>query len=142
MSASYVPYTTKPAQSRSLVIDLSRFWEILDHCPGSTDGGASSSLFGSSLYGGQPRPQPEVSSTSPLPEPTRIGVPSPTVSQARVLHAHVSAGSQEPTLGHHGLSHAPADQQDPLSILADNYFAQGQDFLVRGTEDWFTTADL
>ncbi|KAL1997081.1 hypothetical protein VTN49DRAFT_7946 [Thermomyces lanuginosus] len=144
VSASYVPYTTKQAPSRSLVIDLSRFWEILDYSPGSTDTGASSSLFGPSLYGGQPRPQPEVSSTSPLPEPTRIGVPSPTVSQARAhtQSNHNLAGSLQPQALGPDSSHAPADQQDPLSILADNYFAQGQDFLVRGTEDWFTTADL
>lgn len=30
---------------------------------------------------------------------------------------------------------------DQYSMLAENFFAQGQDFL-RNTEDWFTTGNL
>lgn len=136
VSASYVPYSR--TQDKSLVIDLSRFWEILDYSSGFSDNRGS--LFGSTLFSESATRAHEVSSTTPLPEPTRIGVSSRTAHQTP---SNAGALRQDPE---HGFDTGMLSTQldiygDQYSMLAENFFAQGQDFL-RNTEDWFTTGNL
>jgi hypothetical protein len=136
VSASYVPYTR--TQDKGLVIDLSRFWEILDYSSGFSDD--RSSLFGPTLFSGSTARAPEVSSTTPLPEPTRIGVASrtthPTPSNVELVHQNPDSRFDNRLL--------PTQLDiygEQYSMLAENFFGQGQDFL-RTTEDWFTAGNL
>ncbi|EEA23112.1 C6 transcription factor, putative [Talaromyces marneffei ATCC 18224] len=135
VTASYVPYTR--TQDKSLVIDLSRFWEILDYSSGFSD--ERSSLFGSTLFSESGNKAHEVSSTTPLPEPTRIRV-SRRTSQ---VPGDTQLAPQEPDQGFDSnmLLTQTDIYGDQYSMLAENFFAQGQDFL-RNTEDWFTTGIL
>jgi hypothetical protein len=135
VSASYVPYTR--TQDESLVIDLSRFWEILDYSSGFSD--ERSSLFGSTLFSESGNKAHEVSSTTPLPEPTRIRV-SRRTSQAPGNNAAVPQEADH-TIDTGILPTQMDIHGDQYSMLAENFFAQGQDFL-RNTEDWFTTGNL
>lgn len=116
-----------------MLIDLSRFWEILEY---SSNGDATSArrMFGDSLYAGPPKFDVEVSQTSPLPEPTRLDV----------QHGHPHTPSQEYNIGApfpDGLQYTmdalasprPASfLNDEFSILATNFFSQGQEFLRSG----------
>ncbi|GAB1192365.1 hypothetical protein APSETT444_001556 [Aspergillus pseudonomiae] len=72
VSASYQPESG--AQNKSLLIDLSRFWEILEYSSNS-DSDSARRMFGDSLYSEPPTFTGEVSQTSPLPEPFRLGPP-------------------------------------------------------------------
>ncbi|EED14931.1 C6 transcription factor, putative [Talaromyces stipitatus ATCC 10500] len=136
VSASYVPYSR--TQDKSLVIDLSRFWEILDYSSGFSD--ERSSLFGSTLFSESRNKAHEVSSTTPLPEPTRIRVSRRTSQQATGNSGTIpeesgydfDTGLLPSEINIHG---------DQYSMLAENFFSQGQDFL-RNTEDWFTAGNL
>jgi hypothetical protein len=83
---------------------------------------------------------PEVSNTSPLPEPTRIGTLQKTPLQTRQDSNNVPRGANQAVDA--GILSTPSDiTNDQFSILAENFFSQGQDFL-RGAEDWFTTGNL
>ncbi|KAJ5168995.1 uncharacterized protein N7482_004589 [Penicillium canariense] len=126
-------YQSDPdAQNQSLLIDLSRFWEILEYSSNS-DANSARRLFGDSLYTGPSPANAEVSQTSPLPAPTRIGEERPASLQSprfgsNAAFADYSANSlvspQQLTL-----------TNDDFSILATNFFSQGQEFL-RGGDTW------
>lgn len=135
VAASYVPYSR--TQDKSLVIDLSRFWEILDYSSGFSD--ERSSLFGSTLFSESRNKAHEVSSTTPLPEPTRIRV------SRRTSQIPGSSAAIPQEIDHTVDSRMLPTQMDiygdQYSMLAENFFAQGQDFL-RNTEDWFTAGNL
>ncbi|KAH8704171.1 putative C6 transcription factor [Talaromyces proteolyticus] len=136
VEASYVPYAQ--AQNKTLLIDLSRFWEILDYSSSVSD--TTNSLFGPSLYLGSTTRVPEVSNTSPLPQPTRIGsshsTPRQTPRNSNFMAQNVSQNMDT------GLLTTPVDPyDDQFSMLAENFFTQGQDF-IRNPEDWFSTGNL
>ncbi|KAL1987504.1 hypothetical protein VTN96DRAFT_3431 [Rasamsonia emersonii] len=149
VSASYLPYAQ--TQNKSLLIDLSRFWEILDYSSvWFSDTTAGRRLFGPSLYSEPPATAPEVSSTSPLPEPTRLGGSSSSQQPSRDRDPNnnnniVSSGcAASQSLDTGGIPPTTASMDlvnDEFSILAENFFSQGQDFL-RGAEDWFNTGNL
>lgn len=82
---------------------------------------------------------PEVSNTSPLPEPTRIETSQKTPLQTPETNILVPDASQPRDTA--SLSQPLDIGNDQFSILAENFFSQGQDFL-RGGEDWFTTGNL
>lgn len=148
VSASYLPYAQ--TQNKSLLIDLSRFWEILDYSSvwfSNTTAAAGRRLFGPSLYSEPPATAPEVSSTSPLPEPTRLSQTSrdrdPNNNDNIVSSGcALDTGGIQPTTTATATATASMDLvTDEFSILAENFFSQGQDFL-RGAEDWFNTGNL
>lgn len=119
------------AQNQSLLIDLSRFWEILEYSSNS-DADSARRLFGDSLYTGPPPVAAEVSQTSPLPAPTRIGEERP--SNFRSPNTGIDAGfpgSHDYATG----SLVSTLTNDEFSILATNFFSQGQEFL-RGGDTW------
>ncbi|RLL98765.1 hypothetical protein CFD26_103276 [Aspergillus turcosus] len=134
VSASYQPEPR--AQNKSLLIDLSRFWEILEYSF-NRDMGSARRLFGDSLYCEPPSIDMEVSQTSPLPEPTRLNshseqsYPGSRMSEygfqsALPVGSHFAMGS---TIS----PRHPDFFNDELSILATNFFSQGQEFL-RGSD--------
>ncbi|KAJ5272775.1 hypothetical protein N7478_007900 [Penicillium angulare] len=131
-------YQSNPGdQNQSLLIDLSRFWEILEYSSNS-DAGSARRLFGDSLYNGPPSLAAEVSQTSPLPAPTRLTAQedrSPGLqSQSFATSTAFPSDSTYPTAS------LVSPQQlsltnDDFSILATNFFSQGQEFL-RGGDTW------
>lgn len=131
VSASYQPESGN--QNKSLLIDLSRFWEILEYSSNS-DGDSARRMFGDSLYCEPPTFTTEVSQTSPLPEPTRInseqGV-THTPSSNYELQVPFLAEPQGTTVSMG--SPRPTDLlADEFSILATSFFSQGQEFLRTG----------
>lgn len=130
-------YQSDPnAQNQSLLIDLSKFWEILEYSSNS-DADSARRLFGDSLYAGPSTANPEVSQTSPLPAPTRIGEerPGSLQSPGGGFGASAAAGFAD----YSGQSLVSPQQltltNDEFSILATNFFSQGQEFL-RGGDTW------
>ncbi|OOQ86125.1 C6 transcription factor [Penicillium brasilianum] len=124
------------AQNQSLLIDLSKFWEILEYSSNS-DADSARRLFGDSLYAGPSTANPEVSQTSPLPAPTRIGEERPASFQSPGggFGANAATGFAD----YSGQSLVSPQQltltNDEFSILATNFFSQGQEFL-RGGDTW------
>ncbi|KAB8211736.1 hypothetical protein BDV34DRAFT_185163 [Aspergillus parasiticus] len=127
VSASYQPESG--AQNKSLLIDLSRFWEILEYSSNS-DSDSARRMFGDSLYSEPPTFAGEVSQTSPLPEPFRLGPQqglSPSPMPQYGLQTPFPAGP--PYTIEPGNSPRPDVLDDEFSILAANFFSQGQEFL-------------
>jgi hypothetical protein len=130
-------YQSDPgAQNQSLLIDLSRFWEILEYSSNS-DTDSARRLFGESLYAGSSSSGAEVSQTSPLPAPFRLSVQEEGASniQAQTLSANTAFPGQD-----YSSSSLVSPQQltlsnDEFSILAANFFSQGQEFLRSG-DNW------
>ncbi|KAJ5738004.1 hypothetical protein N7493_001159 [Penicillium malachiteum] len=124
-------YQSDPSdQNQSLLIDLSRFWEILEYASNS-DADSARRLFGNSLYAGPSTAAVEVSQTSPLPAPTRLTQEErPSHSQTRDYSTTVVSGA-----GYHSSVVSPEQlmfTNDDFSILATNFFSQGQEFLRCG----------
>lgn len=131
VSASYQP--DPGAQNKSLLIDLSRFWEILEYSSNS-DADSARRLFGDSLYTGPPAFAAEMSQTSPLPEPTRLSS-DPTQWQLQSPEYGVSPevpGRTDSAMGVFDSSRPLDMLNDEFSILATNFFSQGQEFLRSG----------
>jgi hypothetical protein len=78
VSASYHTSENPQTPNRGLLIDLSRFWEILEYSSASEL--LNGRLFGPSLYTDRKNAIHEVSNTASLPEPTRLGSASMGVS--------------------------------------------------------------
>ncbi|KAF7590441.1 hypothetical protein BBP40_002845 [Aspergillus hancockii] len=127
VSASYQPESG--AQNKSLLIDLSRFWEILEYSS-TSDSDSARRMFGDSLYSEPPTFAAEVSQTSPLPEPFRLS------SQHELSHASTPQYNLQPPIPigaqytvEPGTTPRPDLLDDEFSILAANFFSQGQEFL-------------
>ena len=135
VSATYQP--DPDTQNQSLLIDLSRFWEILEYSS-NNDIDSARRLFGDSLCTGPPPVAAEVSQTSPLPAPSRLNASDEHSSGVR----HQSFGTNTEFAGaqDYSTSGLVSPQQltfsnDDFSILATNFFSQGQEFLRSG-ENW------
>lgn len=135
-------YQSDPdAQNQSLLIDLSRFWEILEYSSNS-DADSARRLFGNSLYAGPSTVAAEVSQTSPLPAPTRIGEERASNFQSPNHGAHHAfPGSHDYGTGSLVSPHQLTLTNDEFSILAANFFSQGQEFL-RGGDTWDNIGNL
>ncbi|KAJ5653159.1 hypothetical protein N7490_000162, partial [Penicillium lividum] len=131
-------YQSDPGvQNQSLLIDLSRFWEILEYSSNS-DVDSARRLFGDSLYTGPPSVATEVSQTSPLPAPTRLITQEE--SSSTLQSPNFNSNSVFPSGHDYPTNSLVAPQQlalsnDEFSILATNFFSQGQEFL-RGGDSW------
>lgn len=130
-------YQSDPdAQNQSLLIDLSRFWEILEYSSNS-DADSARRLFGDSLHFRPSSAGVEVSQTSPLPAPFRLTAQEEgtSTSQAHSFSANAVFPGQD-----YSSNSLVSPQQltlfnDEFSILATNFFSQGQEFLRSG-ENW------
>ncbi|OQD96766.1 hypothetical protein PENVUL_c087G05419 [Penicillium vulpinum] len=130
-------YQSDPgAQNQSLLIDLSRFWEILEYSSNS-DTDSARRLFGESLYAGSSSMGGEVSQTSPLPAPFRLsaqGGDTPNTG-SQSFSANTGFPSQDyPASSLVSPQHLTLSN-DEFSILAANFFSQGQEFLRSG-DNW------
>ncbi|KAJ5661753.1 uncharacterized protein N7477_009369 [Penicillium maclennaniae] len=129
-------YQSDPeAHNQSLLIDLSKFWEILEYSSNS-DTDSARRLFGDSLYSGPTLVAAEVSQTSPLPAPTRIG----EEKASNYTTPNLGANNAFPGAHDYHAGSLVSPQQltltnDEFSILATNFFSQGQEFL-RGGDTW------
>ncbi|CAI7677212.1 unnamed protein product [Penicillium pancosmium] len=144
VSATYQP--DPDTENQSLLIDLSRFWEILEYSS-NNDTDSARRLFGDSLCTGPPPVAAEVSQTSPLPAPSRLNASdehSSSVVQQQSFGAGTGAGTGTDTTfdgaQDYSTSGLLSPQQltlsnDDFSILASNFFSQGQEFLRSG-ENW------
>ncbi|CAI7607356.1 unnamed protein product [Penicillium bialowiezense] len=129
-------YQSDPgAQNQSLLIDLSRFWEILEYSSNS-DVESARRLFGASLYSGSSAGA-EVSQTSPLPAPFRLSAQEEGTPNfpAQSFNGNTAFPGQD-----YGSNPLVSPQQlnlsnDEFSILATNFFSQGQEFLRSG-DNW------
>lgn len=124
VSSSYQPNPN--AQNKSLTIDLSRFWEILEYSSNS-DTTSAKRMFGDSLYAGPPTFDQDVSQTSPLPEPTRLDL-------QREQAGYAQQDYNIPMQGLQSMDPVASTQQtslldDEFAILATSFFSQGQDFM-------------
>ncbi|KAI2788461.1 hypothetical protein POX_e06477 [Penicillium oxalicum] len=125
-------YQSDPsAENQSLLIDLSKFWEILEYSSNS-DAASARRLFGDSLYAGPSTTNPEVSQTSPLPAPTRIGEERSASLQSPGTFAGNAAGFADYTATSVVSPQQLTLTNDEFSILATNFFSQGQEFLRSG----------
>ncbi|PYH40757.1 putative C6 transcription factor [Aspergillus saccharolyticus JOP 1030-1] len=130
VSASYQP--ASGLLNKYLLIDLSRFWEILEYSSNS-DTDSARRMFGDSLYSEPPAIAAEVSQTSPLPEPFRLQSHHTSASSPgsqRNVPTSLLTGEQCP-MGSMSSPRSPDPMNDEFSILAANFFSQAQDFLPR-----------
>jgi hypothetical protein len=130
-------YQSDPgAQNQSLLIDLSRFWEILEYSSNS-DTDSARRLFGDSLYAGSSSAGAEVSQTSPLPAPFRLNVQGEdtTNTRSQPLGTNTAFPSQDYPANSLLSPHHLTLSNDEFSILAANFFSQGQEFLRSG-DNW------
>ena len=136
VSASYHDPTSQQNADSRVFIDLNLFWEIIEFSVVKKDQPqAANPYFGASLTSfGSAAHSEEVLRTRPLPRPTRIG--------SDVPHGPEDAGSAIDMLLPVSASN-PTDSVadllsgvDETSILAQNYFALGQDF-VGNLDDWW-----
>jgi hypothetical protein len=131
--------------TRELLMDLGLFWEILEYSSGSDP--LNGPLFGPSLYVERTRQPVNISSTTALPEPTRLetlNVPQRAVPQREALNRNPDTPATEQntntsrqrddenqsTVG----SSAPGRRalgysDEELAVLADSFFSQRQGFI-------------
>ncbi|KAJ5549821.1 hypothetical protein N7535_002237 [Penicillium sp. DV-2018c] len=130
-------YQSDPeAQNQSLLIDLSRFWEILEYSSNS-DTDSARRLFGDSLYVGSSSAGAEVSQTSPLPAPFRLSAEegdTPNI-QPQSFGDNAAFPAQDYVANPMVAPQQLALSNDEYSILAANFFSQGQEFLRSG-DNW------
>ena len=136
MSASYRDPASQQVPESRVFIDLNLFWEIIESSLVTELPQTAKSYFGASLASyRQPVHSEEVLRTRLLPEPTRIG----SDASRRIDDAGSASTSQPQTLVSDPANGA-ADLLPPVdgdaSILAQNYFALGDD-LVGNLDDWW-----
>jgi hypothetical protein len=110
-------------------IDLSLFWEILESCFTSDQSAAAEGYFGPSLLSKHAhRTSTNLVSGRLLPRPTRLDPDTSTTSTP----------AMPSTVPQDQLQSDPtnfASIDDQLQVLAQSYFAQGQDFV--NLDDWW-----
>jgi len=123
--------------NRGLLIDLARFWEILEYSSASEISSLSGTIFGPSLYTNRNRHlTSEFSETSALPETTRIGNFITTEPGDDGALGGLLGGVESTPLGY---------SSDELAVLAESFF-NTQDFGnqggLDGVDEWWNTGNL
>lgn len=130
------------APNRGLLIDLGRFWEILEYSSASENSSLSGKIFGPSLYSGRSRHlTTEFSETSALPETTKVsnvtGSEESSVAQPNSDNLNIAFGGIAEVVG--AVESTPMTySNDELAVLAESFFNQGFQGQsdMRGVEDW------
>ncbi|KAM3088829.1 hypothetical protein ACMFMG_000456 [Clarireedia jacksonii] len=139
-------YTTSdvPPQtpSRSLLIDLGQFWEILEYSSSSEIPAAARRLFGPSLFSGSHPAAGKISHASSLPETTRVDRQDFEGSGPSSVNTAVMNTGNNVMIGQEQEIVQPFTYSDnELAVLAESFFHQRGDGL--GTvEDWWNTDHL
>lgn len=141
VSTSFDNSAASDSPNPNIFIDLSLFWEIIESSSSSELPRTTDSYFGASLiWHRRNSHSAEVLRSRLLPEPTRIsheGV-TPSVSNPRSAGAMSRLPSFAPTVSHMQLPGTESSQDEGLSILAQSYFAAGQDFVGNMDDWWFS----
>lgn len=141
VSTSFDNSAVSNSPNPNIFIDLSLFWEIIESSSSSELPRTVDSYFGSSLIGHrQNSHSAEVLRSRLLPEPTRIsheGV-TPSVSNTRSAGGMSRLPSFAPSASRLQVPDLQSSQEEGLSILAQSYFAAGQDFVGNMDDWWFS----
>lgn len=122
--------------TRSMLIDLGRFWEILEYCASSAKPHIQQNLIAPELYTSLDGPKNEFSLTSPLPEPFRLddyngGESNTSASEPAAEDLGMEHHRQTPqvfpntTSMENNWDVGVAFSEDELAVLADNFFEMG-----------------
>lgn len=113
------------APDRNLLVDLGKFWEVLEYCTSSEVAGSARNIFGPSLHSGLLYSTTEMAHTSPLPPPTRVD----TQDFASATVEPIAQG-------------APfVYSEEELAVLEESFFQQRHD-LEPVMNDWWGTGNL
>ncbi|KIX04972.1 uncharacterized protein Z518_05844 [Rhinocladiella mackenziei CBS 650.93] len=138
VSTSFYNAAARNTPDSHVFIDLSLFWDIIESSFVSELPKAADSYFGPSLtLHRQASYSAEVLRSRLLPEPTRLnheGVTRMLEDHEAVSSTHVPNPAQN-SADISATEFAPPPD-DEVAILAQNYFAQGQDF-VGSMDDWW-----
>lgn len=160
--------SSNPQPTRSLLINLSLFWEILEYPAASELPASARHLFGRSLYSisraQRGAAASEIAQTSPLPEPTRVERQDfVSTSQNATGRRGVSGEDTTPSgimgfempnvigvdagigLGGVGSGHIEIPfvySDEELAVLADSFFNQRGDLETGMTSDWWNSGNL
>jgi hypothetical protein len=131
--------------SSNVFIDLSLFWDIIESSFVSELPTAANSYFGSSLLQHRQVSQTgEILRSRLLPEPTRINSEGVTPVAAvfgagSAMSPSTASAAQVPAAWETMVDDFIPPMDDELAILAQSYFAQGQDFVGSMDDGWFTS---
>ena len=130
------------APNHRLLIDLGRFWEILEY-PSASERSFDSKHFGASLYYRKSNDTSEVLDTSPLPEPVRINSIISYESPADGRHESSNsmslddlASASEMAATMHQMDDSALYSTDELAVLAESFFQQRSGNISAGIENW------
>lgn len=157
VSGSYHMSANPQTPTRGLLIDLGRFWEVLEYSSASELYESAGQLFGASLHSRRRMSMVEVTDMSSLPTPTRLEsaagltrhsaeTPSAARSNGR---SHMDTNNNvDPLLGadlgntnFYGYMPEPVYSNDELAVLADSFFNQRENFMG-SVDEWWRTGNL
>lgn len=158
VSSSYHTSLSSQAPTRGLLIDLGRFWEVLEYSSASEIYDSAGQLFGSSLYSRRRLSGIEVTDMSSLPTPTRLesaagltrhNTTTPTAasqiqppfSDASEMSDPLLSADMSNTGFNYGYMPDQAYSNDELAVLADSFFNQREN-LIGSVEEWWKTGNL
>lgn len=155
VSASYHSSTDPQVPTRGLLIDLARFWEVLEYSSASELSESAGLLFGPSLYSDRQHPVVEVTDMSSLPAPTRLRATTDHVDYRRTpnnesdnnsyIDSNVAGALPRTQLlssiNLDGRVIEPFYSNDELAVLAESFFNQRTEF-VSNTDEWWNTGNL
>lgn len=139
MSTSFHNSAAIGTPNSNIFIDLNLFWDIIESSFVSELPRAADNYFGTSLTLHRHDSQSaEVLRSRLLPEPMRLShetftPTAPSAGQTPYITGPVNGNQYSSQLQS---TIAPGLPEDGLSILAQSYFAQGQDF-VGSIDDWW-----
>lgn len=153
VTALYHTSSNSQVPTKGLLIDLGRFWEVLEYPSASELYESAGQLFGSTLYSRRKEAATEVTDMSSLPTPTPLeaaagmiqvrGTSSASATPATVplmqANARFDPLSQSGMLDQNFVypyMAEPAYSNDELAVLADSLFNQRENFMGN-VEEWY-----
>jgi hypothetical protein len=136
VSNSYRESATQRNGDSRVFIDLDLFWEIIEASAVGELPQTGDAYFGPSLTSyRQPHHSEEVLRTRLLPEPTRLGSDANRIPGSAGATPCLQLTNLGPDPQYNGTGYLPS-MTNEASILAQNYFALGED-LVGNLDDWW-----
>lgn len=111
-----------------MLIDLSRFWEILEYCAASARPGSAQLVLAPELYNTLNGPTTDVSDTSPLPDTFRLEDYRGGSHEVDNMNTDIDGSEAENTRDDTNMSRSDdwlisrGFSEDELAVLADNFF--------------------
>lgn len=133
---------------KELLIDLGRFWEVLEYPSASELHESAGELFGTTLYSRRKETVMEVADMSSLPTPTPLeaaagmiqlrgmsSATAPIVHENTSFDPHSQSGMLDQNFLYPYMAE-PAYSNDELAVLADSLFNQRENFMGN-VEEWY-----